>query len=578
MEGQSKELESLRMSRRGFVKLVAGGAVTAVAAACTPATPPVAAPTAPATAPTAAATAIPKPPAAAKTITLGMWQPVPTLNTLMTSETGNVVSTSRLVLRGLLVLDDKANPTGELATEVPSLKNGGISADGKTITFKLRKGVTWHDGKPVTSADVKATWETIMNPNSGVVTRYGYDQIASVDTPDDLTVVMKFKVPLASWATLFEVILPKHLIPDPAQLAKSPFNTMPVGFGPFKITEYAQGDHYSFVAFDNYWAGRPKIDRLYIRVFGDSNAEQQALRAKEIDLAWSTPLGAIPELKKLDADGITTWVSPNANPEQYAFNMDATQVPLFADPQLRKALSLAVDRKTLVDKLLYGLTTVGVNAWDQNPWQNKNIKAVPYDPAQAKQILDGLGWKPGADGIRVKDGQRLSFTCSTTSGNQQRENNQLLVQQNFKDIGAEMVIKNVPSDTVFGSYSAGGMLARGNYQIAGFSYPMLSPDPDIGNRYLCSEKASDANPTGAQRYRYCNPALDKLWAQQAVELDSDKRRAIVDQIQQILHDEYGVIFLYDNAQSWGLLKRVSGFKVTAFTGFQLNVHNWDVVA
>jgi peptide/nickel transport system substrate-binding protein len=507
-----------------------------------------------------------------------MWQPVPNLNTLMTSETGNVISTSRLVLRGLLFLDDQSNPVGELAAEVPSLKNGGISTDGKTITYKLRKGVTWHDSKPVTSADVKATWDTIMNPNSGVVTRYGYDQINSIDTPDDLTVVIKFKVPFASWATLFDVILPKHLVPDPAQLAKSPFNTMPVGFGPFKITEYAQGDHYSFVAFDNYWAGRPKIDRLYIRVFGDSNAELQALQAKEIDLAWSAPLSAIPDLKKMDAQGITTWVSPNANPEQYAFNMDPAQVPLFADQQLRKALSLAVDCKTIVDKLLFGLTAVGINAWDQNPWQNKNLKPVPYDPAQAKQILDGLGWKPGADGMRVKDGQRLSFTCSTTSGNQQRENVQLLVQQNFKDVGAEMVIKNVPSDTVFGSYSGGGVLARGTYQMAGFSYPLLSPDPDISNRYLCSEKPSDASPTGAQRYRYCNADLDKLWAQQAVELDPDKRRAIVDQIQQILYDQNHAIFLYDSAQSWGLLKRVTGFTVTAFTGFQLNVHNWDVTA
>ena len=132
-----------------------------------------------------------------KTITMGMWQPIPTLNTLMTAETGNVVSGSRLVLRGLLFFDEESNPIGDLATEVPTLENGGVSSDGQTITFKLRPGVTWHDGEPVTAEDVKFTWETIMNPDSGVVSRYGYDVIQAIDTPDEGTVVVQFQtIPL----------------------------------------------------------------------------------------------------------------------------------------------------------------------------------------------------------------------------------------------------------------------------------------------------------------------------------------------------------------------------------------------
>ena len=511
-----------------------------------------------------------------KTITMGMWQPIPTLNTLMTAETGNVVSGSRLVLRGLLFLDEEANPVGDLATEVPSLENGGVSSDGKTITFTLRPGVTWHDGEAVTAEDVKFTWETIMNPDSGVVSRYGYDVIQAIDTPDEGTVVVQFDHPFAPWQILFDVILPKHVLENETDLPNAEFNQLPIGFGPFKISENVQGDHMSFEAFDGYWQGRPKIDRLFIRFFGDATAMLQALKAKEADLAWQVSLSNIPELQQMESQGITTLVVPQPNPEQYAMNRDESQVPLFADRELRRALSLAVDRQTIIDKLLYGLADIAINPWDQSPWQNKNLQPVVYDPDQAKKILDEAGWAPGDDGIRVKDGERLSFTCGVTSGNQLRENVQLLVQDNFKQIGAEMVIKNNRSDTVFGSWAAGGILARGDYQMHGFSYPLTNPDPDISNRFACAERPSEESPTGAQRYRYCNPEIDDLFAQQAQELDPTKRKAIMDQIQEILYDEYSQIFLYDSNHSWGLLTRVKNFKITPFTGFQFNPHEWDV--
>ena len=148
----------------------------------------------------------------------------------------------------------------------------------------------------------------------------------------------------------------------------------------------------------------------------------QALKAKETDLAWQVSLSNIPELQQMESQGITTLVVPQPNPEQYAMNRDESQVPLFADRDVRQALSLAVDRQTIIDKLLYGLADIAINPWDQSPWQNEKLQPVTYDPEQAKQILDEAGWAPGDDGIRVKDGERLSFTCGVTSGNQLREN------------------------------------------------------------------------------------------------------------------------------------------------------------
>jgi peptide/nickel transport system substrate-binding protein len=543
------------------------------------------APAAPASPVAAAATATPvtAAPAAAtsggKTITIGEWQQVSIMNTLMTSEGGNVISGTKLALRGLLFTDATGAPAGELATDVPSTQNGGISADGRSITYKLRPNVTWHDGQPVTSADVQYTWKAIMQPDHNVASRYGYDRIAGVDVPDPQTAVVRYTDPFAPWATLFDIILPQHILEKESDFNNSPYHQKPVGFGPFKVTENIKGDHTTYDAFDGYWRGRPKIDRLFIRYFGNTDAELQALKAKEIDLAWGVPLSNIPELQGLESQGITTLVQPGPAEERYAFNMDHSQVPLFADTQLRKALALAVDRKTIVDKLLFGLTTTARGDWDNTPWENKAITVDPYDPAQAKTILDGLGWTPGPDGIRQKGGQRLAFDHTTTSGSQLRENVQLLIQQNFMDVGVEMNIKNQPTDQLFGSYAAGGVWARGTFQMGGWTTGINLPDPDLSSHYLSKEIASDANPTGAQSYRYNNPQLDTLFNQQATELDATKRKAIFDQIQQIIHDDYICIWLYDSTAAWGVLTRVKNFDQTVkapFGGFHWGAEQWDV--
>ncbi len=332
----------------------------------------------------------------------------------------------------------------------------------------------------------------------------------------------------------------------------------------------------TFEAFDGYWQGRPKIDRLFIRYFGDATAMLQSLKAQETDLAWQVSLSNIPELQQLESQGITTLVVPQPNPEQYAFNRDESQVPLFADRELRRALSLAVDRQTIIDQLLYGLAEIAVNPWDQSPWQNEQLEPVAYDPEQAKQILDELGWAPGDDGIRVKDGQRLSFTNGVTSGNQLRENVQLLVQDNFKQVGAEMVIENNRSDTVFGSWAAGGILARGEYETHGFSYPLTTPirisaiaslAPSAPLRKARPEPSATGIAT--QRSTSCSRSRRWSWTR-----PSGKRSSI--RFRRSCTTSTTRSNWIDSNHSWGLLTRVKNFKITPFAGFQFNPHEWDV--
>ncbi len=602
-----------RLSRRACLRLFGGVGLAGLGllSACAPAAPappaPTAAPAKPAEAKPAeakpaeakpaaqpAATTAPAPqptaapaakPAAApakpggKTLTMGQWQEMSILNTLMTSEGGNVVSGTKLTLRGLLFTDDKGGFEGELAEQVPTPQNGGISTDGKTITYKLRRNVAWHDGAPVTSADVRYTWEAVMKPDHKVGTRYGYDKIEAVDTPDLQTAVLRFKEPFAPWAILFDVVLPKHILEKESDFNGSRFHHQPVGFGPFKITENIKGDHVTYEASDTYHRGRPKIDRIFVRYFGSTDAEIQALKAKELDLAWGLPLSNVPELKPLESQGITTLVQPGTGAERYVYNMDHKQAPLFGDKDLRMALSLAVDRKTIVEKLLFNLTTIARGDWDNTPWENTALKLVEYNPEEAKRILDRIGWKPGPDGIRVKDGQRLAFVHTTTSGSQLRENVQLLVMQNFKDVGADMSIRNERSSELFGSYAANGGWARGRYEMGGWTSSIALPDPDISSRYLTKEIASEANPTGAQWYRYSNPQIDTLFGQQATELDSEKRKAILFKIQETLREDYAWIWLYNSTATWGVQTRVKNFDRTVkapFGGFHWRAEEWDI--
>ena len=508
-------------------------------------------------------------------VVVGMHQELEFLNVLYT-QGGNSLSAAKLAQRGLLFLDEASNWTGELATEMPSLANGGITDEGLTITYKLRDGVTWHDGQPVTSADVKATWDMVMNPDNAVITRFGYDRITAVETPDPLTVVLRFSEPFASWPILFDAIVPKHVIDaNSPGLDESPAMREPIGFGPYRIVSWQPDQAVEYAAFDNYWRGRPKIDRFFIRFYPSVDALMQAVAAKEVDIAWSVPVSYVPQVQALEGQGVLLVTVPAANDERYVMNADASQNPLFADKGLRQALQHAVDKQQINDALLFGLAEIGLGEWHGSPGQHPSLPPYAYDPDRCRQMLEGVGWAVGADGVREKDGQRLSFTHKTTVGNQLRENVQLLVQQQFKDVGAEMVIQNERTADLFGTWEQGGKWSHGDYQMGGWSHGLRVPDPEVSNRYLCSEIASEANPAGSQWYRYCNPQVDELLMQQAVTFDLEARKEIIFRIQEILHDDAYWIWLYATPLTYTAPENLRNFTLHPFANFYFNPHEWE---
>ena len=224
----------------------------------------------------------------------------------------------------------------------------------------------------------------------------------------------------------------------------------------------------------------------------------QALKAKEIDLAWGVPLSNIPELKALESQGITTLVQPGTGAERYAFNMDHTQVPLFADKELRQALSLSVDRKTIVDKLLFGLTTIARGDWDNTPWENTSSSPSSTIRSRRSRFWMDSAGSPVRTASVPKDGQKLAFDHTTTTGSSAARERPAAGPAELQGRRRGDEHQERAQHQLFGSYAAGGAWARGEYQMGGWSQGINLPDPDISSRYLTKEIASEQNPQGAQ--------------------------------------------------------------------------------
>ncbi|MBI1854375.1 MAG: hypothetical protein HYR93_00610 [Chloroflexi bacterium] len=327
------------MNRKLFALLAVLILASVVLSACGSATPTEAPATAaPTEAPTAAGAAACKPagtepiafPAGGKSVT-GAWSQEPDNIVPYYTQMSYAIWITQLTLVGLGEWDDKGAFVPELAADVPTADNGGVSADGLTITWKLKPCLFWSDGEPLTSADVKFTWQSIMDPKNVPLSRVGYDKIASIDTPDDQTVVIKFSELYPGWQTLFTqgpnnsgAILPKHVLDGKTGLEKDPFTHQPTVFsGPFAITEWVAGDHMTLLPNPNFYKGRAKLDQVQIKFVPDPETALAGLKTGDIDWYPDFSESDIPTIKALEPN-IHLLVKPGFDFEHYFFNLGTT--------------------------------------------------------------------------------------------------------------------------------------------------------------------------------------------------------------------------------------------------------------
>ena len=373
---------------------------------------------------------------------LGFSQEVTVLHPLMTSNEVDQGVWWNL-FSPLWMLDNEGKTVPMLAKSVPTVENGGISADGLTWRVELRRDVKWHDGKPMTAADVKYSIELMKNPAFRARNRTAFELITFVGVEGDHVITWKLKEPYAPLASVLSwtFIVPAHVLsqyPDP----NSPqFAAAPVGTGPFKFVSRKTGDHVILEANTNYFGKAPSLNRLIFKYVPDLNAMYTQFKTGEIDFVGLQGIPANFYKEATALRGRRVHASTRGAVENLTLNLAH---PALADKAVRKALNVAIDRQSICDLVYYGVPKPANNYLVPTHWAyNPNLAKPEYDPKKAAAMLDQAGWTRGPDGIRVKNGVRLSFRNSTVTGNQLRAQTQQLISDDFKKIGVEMLIKNM---------------------------------------------------------------------------------------------------------------------------------------
>jgi len=566
---------------RGVLVLAAG--LSIVATACAPTSTPGGSPAATAAgtaAGTAAATAaIPR----GGTFIFAMWQEPATLAGPYVNQTiaGLVAQT---VVEGLAMTDNDGNYVPMLAKTVPTLQNGGVklSADGKKmdVTWELKPGIKWSDGQPLTSADIRFTWETWMK-DPKVVNRAGHSDIESIDTPNELTAVVHYKVVYAAYTLNFGWILPKHVLQGVEDISKNDFNRKPIGTGPFKVTEFVAGDHITVERNPNYReAGKPYLDKIIFKSVPSREVGIAQIKAGEVHGLWNLLEAQIPDLEKEPNVKLIVW--PSSSVERIELNLaqnkDATDPasvhPVLGDIAVRKAVLWAAPKQQIVDKLLGGKPKVAQSGYSQG-WAAYKGQQDGYDPAKANAELDKAGWAKGADGIRSKGGVKASLTFLTTTGDKIREQIQQVLVDEWKKIGIEVKIQNQPSSVFLSGNFDNDPRKRGTFDLNMYATsPGIDPHTHIFTRFHSSQVPSASNKAGQNYLRLKSPEVDQAIDQGVSTVDLEKRKAAYATAIKAINDSYAIIFLYERSNIDAHRPNVGGWKGHTWDNVTWNTQDW----
>ena len=455
---------------------------------------------------------------------------------------------ARIFYEPLASWDPDGNLVANLAAEIPSVQNGGVAKDGRSVTWKVKKGVQWHDGKPFTADDVVFNWEYASDPATAAVTIGSYKDM-KVQKIDSHTVKINFEKPTPFWADAFVgvrgMIIPKHLF-DGFRGAKSreaPANLKPVGTGPYRFVDFKPGDMVKGELNPAYHLpNRPFFDTIEMKGGGDAvSAARAVIQTGEFDYAWNLQVED-EILKRLEQGGKgKADIVAGGNIEHIQLNntdpwteVDGerssikTKHPFLTDPAVRQALNLLVDRGA-VQEQIYGRTGIATANFLNQPsrFASKSTK-WELNIDKANQVLEAAGWKKGSDGIRAKDGKKLKMVYST-SINALRQKNQQLVKQAAAKAGIDMELKSVTASVYFSSDVANPDTYTHFYtDIQMYTTTMTQPDPELFmNQFTTWEIASKENKwQGRNITRWRSEEYDKLFRSAESELDPVKRAAL----------------------------------------------------
>jgi peptide/nickel transport system substrate-binding protein len=459
---------------------------------------------------------------------------------------------SRVCLEPLLTVNAAGVFSPVLATEVPSRANGGLSADGKSVTYKLKPGVKWADDQPFTAADVAFTYQFVINKETGATTYANYEPIEKVEALNPTTVKITFKAPNPAWYQPFVgengMILPKHALESyvGSKARNAPFNLKAFGTGPYKVETFRPGDLVVYSINENYREpNKPAFQQVQIKGGGDAvSAARAVLETGEYDYAWNLQV-EWPVLEAMTRAGkgvlitqggggveqiFCNMTDPNREVDGQRSSVKAPH-PFLSDPKVRQAFGLALDRETMA-KQLYGLEgdPTANTLTTPSRYRSKNTKMV-FDVAKANQLLDEAGWQRGPDGIRQKGGVKMQVTYAT-SVNTLRQKEQEIVKAGWTKIGVGVTLKSVDAGVFFSSSPGNNdTLAHFYTDVQMYTGTFSLFPSSYMNRFYSGNPAKDLaqkenNWSGRNVTRWVSKEFNQMFDQAQVELDQQKNDAL----------------------------------------------------
>lgn len=536
------------------------------------------------------------------TVNLLYWQAVSILNPYLSGGTKDIYASS-IVLEPLARYDVEGNLVPWLATEIPTLENGGISEDLQSITWKLRPDVTWSDGTPFTAEDVVFTGEYCMNDEAGCVARNFFTDVESIEAVDEHTVSINFSVPkpnpygpfVSAESPILQKAQFENCLGVRAQECTEA-NFGPIGTGPYVVSEFRPNDVVTYEANPNYReADKPAFQTVVIKGGGDAaSAARAVLETGEADWAWN--LQVAPEvLAQMEAAGIgQLTTSYGTSVERILFNfanpdpalgddraeyMDGNNPhPILSDLRVRQALAKAIDQEVLVE-IGYGPTgrvTCNIVPAPEIYASTANDGCEVQDIEGANALLDEAGWVRGPDGVRTKDGQRLSLLFQTST-NAVRQDFQALIKEWWQEIGVETELRNIDAGVFFGN-DPSSPDTYGKFYADVEMFTSSAAGTDIEgylNRWTCEEIAGRANQwLGSNQHRWCNPEYDALSDQLAQTVDLDERAAIIKQMNDLLIQDLVVIPLVYRGDVSARANSLQGTAKNSWDSELWNIADW----
>ena len=491
-----------------------------------------------------------------------------------------------MVLGDITPFNEKWQRLPLMVEKFPTLKDGDwqvLPNSKMRVTWKLKRGFTWHDGTPVTALDWRFTYGMMRNPQVPSIARFVLNKVDNIlvpDVNDPYTMVVQWneRWPFAGSQPFGQrYVLPRHILErpylsNPAQLKAHPYWRLPVGSGPYKMTEWVPGSHMSFEAHDKYAAGSPAIKKMTVRFILDSTVLQANVISGGADATDINNFSCLqmeqiaqrnPRVEAHHREAMT-W-------ERIDFNHDDAWLK---DKRVRQAIGHALDRKAIAEVSCAGGRQPVAHSWlaPGHSAANPNVKKYDYDLAKARGLLAEAGFRPGPDGIlRDGAGRRVEMAISTTAGNSIREQVQQIIKEQLRQAGIEVRIDNRPASVFFGTYTT-----RRQFPHMALYASVFTPEDVPSDRFHSNDIPSQANSwSGNNRVGWRNAENDKVWEQIIAELDVEKRTALLKKQQELFAEDLPSLPLYFRLDLSTYPKTLRNAKPVGLGSYYLTWNVWE---